>query len=255
VLAGATVGGSGTLRNLAGSTLILADNSQLGVALVNEGSLRLGALGAADPTVQSFAQTSAGTLQIGVFPNSNTGDKLIVTGQAALGGVLNVSRINELSLPDPSFVYTVVTGSSISGIFANAPTQGARVVADFGSFQINYSPTSVTLSNFLPRFSADFDDDGDVDGDDLIKWQGDYGPGGGSDADGDNDSDGADFLAWQRQLGSGLPSAAASATVPEPTTLPLAIVATVGIWRHRRRNTYAVPKTRRSVTLAINPPV
>jgi hypothetical protein len=73
----------------------------------------------------------------------------------------------------------------------------------------------------LPAFTADFDDDGDVDGDDLVEWQGDFGVNGLSDADDDGDSDGADFLAWQQQLGSGSPATPASGAVPEPATLLL----------------------------------
>src|SRR5262249_27045860 len=49
---------------------------------------------------------------------------------------------------------------------------------------------------------GDFDEDGDVDHDDLVQWRGDFGANGDSDADEDGDSDGADFLIWQRQIGS-----------------------------------------------------
>jgi hypothetical protein len=89
----------------------------------------------------------------------------------------------------------------------------------------------------FPR--ADFDDDGDVDGDDLVKWQGDFGPTGGSDVDDDGDSDGADFLAWQQQLGS--PGAVSSSTtdsalVPEPVAALLAAFA-LGVSLAFRRST------------------
>src|SRR5690606_628727 len=43
--------------------------------------------------------------------------------------------------------------------------------------------------------TADFDNDGDVDGDDLTMWEGGFGNSDAGDADGDGDSDGADFLA------------------------------------------------------------
>ena len=72
------------------------------------------------------------------------------------------------------------------------------------------------MSNFQP--GADFDDDGDVDGDDLARWHIGFGLGSFAthmlgDADADEDVDGGDFLAWQRQLGQPAPAAA---TVPEP---------------------------------------
>ena len=68
--------------------------------------------------------------------------------------------------------------------------------------------------------AGDFDEDGDVDGDDLGEWKNDFGPTNGSDADGDGDSDGGDFLTWQRNL---TPAAVvASGAVPEPSAWMLA---------------------------------
>jgi hypothetical protein len=88
-----------------------------------------------------------------------------------------------------------------------------------------------------PTFGADFDDDGDVDGDDLAQWRGDFGANGSSDADNDGDSDGGGFLAWQRQFGGGAPTISASEAVPEPGALALASLATycLGLVRQRRR--------------------
>jgi hypothetical protein len=71
-----------------------------------------------------------------------------------------------------------------------------------------------------PTLAADFDGDGDVDGDDLTEWQGQFSLSGGADADLDGDSDGNDFAIWQRQLGmSNL--RAAGAAIPEPASLTL----------------------------------
>ncbi|MEQ8211282.1 MAG: hypothetical protein RH917_15755 [Lacipirellulaceae bacterium] len=71
--------------------------------------------------------------------------------------------------------------------------------------------------------TADFDNDGDVDANDLAQWQGDYGVNGDSDANGDSSSDGFDFLAWQQQFTG--PSAVASAgAVPEPMSATLLLV-------------------------------
>ncbi len=71
-----------------------------------------------------------------------------------------------------------------------------------------------------PLYSADFDGDGDVDGDDLVEWQAAYTLGNAAaDADGDGDSDGRDFLEWQRQFGSGVGLLAASTSVPEPASI------------------------------------
>jgi len=82
------------------------------------------------------------------------------------------------------------------------------------------------------QFDADFDNDGDVDGNDLAKWRTDFGANPGSDADGDGDSDGADFLIWQAQFGAtGLGSITA---VPEPGSL-LSSVCGIVVLACRRR--------------------
>ena len=81
--------------------------------------------------------------------------------------------------------------------------------------------------------AADFDNDGDVDGADLMEWASDYGQNAGSDADEDGDSDGTDFLVWQRTLGTGVPALAARA-VPEPSTCLLLAWGTLLSLRHQR---------------------
>lgn len=83
--------------------------------------------------------------------------------------------------------------------------------------------------------SADFDGDGNVDGNDLRDyWMSNFGTGAGADADGDGDSDGVDFLVWQRQLGKMAEVPAPSSAVPEPATIFL-VVATASLGRCRRQ--------------------
>lgn len=73
---------------------------------------------------------------------------------------------------------------------------------------------------------ADFDGDGDVDGDDLTQWQADYGVNGESDANDDGASDGQDFLIWQREhTGPGAVVSSPIMMVPEPTSLALLLAA------------------------------
>jgi hypothetical protein len=81
---------------------------------------------------------------------------------------------------------------------------------------------------------ADFDEDGDVDADDLAVWRERAGAWiGMNDADGDNFLTAADFLYWQQQLGETPPNpaefeaainaalAASATAIPEPQTLTL----------------------------------
>jgi hypothetical protein len=77
------------------------------------------------------------------------------------------------------------------------------------------------------RLTADFDDDNDVDADDLGVWKTNFAVDVNGDADGDGDSDGDDFLAWQRQFGFGVapPAEIAVNAVPEPAALALTVIA------------------------------
>ena len=92
--------------------------------------------------------------------------------------------------------------------------------------------------------SADFDDDNDVDGDDLLHWQRGLGKTIGAthaegDADRDGDVDDADLTLWKAAFGSPAIAASeiASATVPEPSTalLTLCGLAVNRICRRRLR--------------------
>jgi hypothetical protein len=102
----------------------------------------------------------------------------------------------------------------------------------------NYSLSLTAARGLLAPAVADFDEDGDVDADDLARWREGFGVSGSAthgqgDADSDRDVDGADFLAWQCQVGSGATKLAASGDVPtgggvpEPTGLTLAAIAVV----------------------------
>jgi hypothetical protein len=86
--------------------------------------------------------------------------------------------------------------------------------------------------------SADFDEDGDVDGADFLTWQ--RGLGAGSthaegDADGDGGVDAGDLAAWRYQFGSIGAALPVSSPVPEPTGLA-AIVTVAVIGRAGRRH-------------------
>jgi hypothetical protein len=98
------------------------------------------------------------------------------------------------------------------------------------------SDADFTIDNFrtetVGSLPGDFDDNSVVDGADLTKWQGDFGPSAGSDADGDGDSDGADLLIWQQNVGAG----GAVAAIPEPGAVGLsgAAIMLLAGWRRVR---------------------
>jgi len=99
-----------------------------------------------------------------------------------------------------------------------------------GSCAVDDVPDPLTLP------SADFDFDGDVDGEDLAMWENAFGDSQLGDADGDGDTDGGDFLAWQRQLSnSTLALNATNNAVPEPASMVLiASALTIAVASNRK---------------------
>ena len=89
----------------------------------------------------------------------------------------------------------------------------------------------------INRVTADFDDDGDVDPDDLAIWKGNVGPTSAADANSDGVTDGADFLAWQREFGLGVApiGSVAIAAVPESGGMALASIGIAALGKCRRR--------------------
>jgi len=89
-----------------------------------------------------------------------------------------------------------------------------------------------------PVESADFDEDGDVDGKDFLAWQAGFGTSGGAsladgDANGDGNVDGADRALWEMQFGTMGSPLSAVTQVPEPATLLLLFTGGLAIWLRR----------------------
>ncbi len=92
----------------------------------------------------------------------------------------------------------------------------------------------------MTELAADFDDDGDVDGDDFLLWQAGYAIDAGGDADGDGDTDGDDFLLWQAEFNTAGGHGSTSA-VPEPSVWMVAFLA---VSCFSSRHGRCVPRTR-----------
>jgi hypothetical protein len=190
----------------------------------------------------SYTQQGGATLavEIGGTGMGTQHDLVNVTGSAVIDGLLELSLIDDFA-PAPDDTFIIFNAASLLGVFDNV-ANGQRLDATDGggSFRVNYglgsafAPNQIVLSHFEPALLGDFDNDGDVDSDDLAVWTASYGVDDRADADNDGDSDGADFLAWQQHLGSGAPAIRVSAAVPEPATVVLLTLAAAG-WRLRRR--------------------
>jgi len=162
------------------------------------------------------------------------------------GGLFSVSGTPLLELPfdDNGNSLQYATALAFDGgpnsfePFAGPDAGRLALMADFG---FTNADTFVTL--IQPKLSddADFNEDNQVDGDDLAIWtqyagvmEGAYREQG--DANGDRDIDGHDFLLWQCQFDMSEPSFSVR-TIPEPMAIVLAGAAWVircGMFRRSR---------------------
>ncbi len=137
----------------------------------------------------------------------------IDVGSAFLDGDLDVF-LTDGFIPSAGDSFQIISGS-LSGTFNPV---GLPALSGGLGWNVQYNPSSVVLQVLGSLFTADFDNDTDVDNFDLGIWESSFGGGAGADADSDADSDGVDFLAWQQQFGSGVGALAATQPVPEPAT-------------------------------------
>jgi hypothetical protein len=183
--------------------------------LVNDGGTLAPGTGIGTTEVAlAYFQRSGSTLAIDVSGPSPADYDQLKAAVVQLDGTLDISL---------AAGFVPVAGQTLDIISATGGIIGAFTAVNQPPampggllFDVVYSPALVQLVVVnAPIFSADFDLDGNVDGDDLAQWRGDFGVNGMSDADNDGDSDGADFLAWQQQFGS-VPAAPVADVVPEP---------------------------------------
>jgi T5SS/PEP-CTERM-associated repeat protein len=189
----------------------------------------------------SYQQSSSGALSID-FKNGGEFGRLNATGSATLGGHLTgIFWVGYA--PQAWDKFRIFEADELQQTFASEslPAIPGKPGLDW---VINYDYVNDFVElQVAPIFAADFDEDGDVDGADLVLWRLGVGTSSGAlhsqgDADGDRDVDGADFLTWQRQLGSGSIISAANGPVPEPGSAVLASIAVAIVVRgqvHQRR--------------------
>jgi len=92
--------------------------------------------------------TSTLLIELGGTGQGTTYDFLSVGGSAFLGGNLSLHFTNSFhTTVQPGDTFTILSGTSLSGTFANAPVNGRYTFNGFGSFDLTYTSTSVLLSN------------------------------------------------------------------------------------------------------------
>jgi hypothetical protein len=153
--------------------------------------------------------------------------------QLLAGSAVLAQDANLVTPANGMFVTSLTTFTALdSDVNLGQPLVIRIAVANDGSgFQTLFD--NVRLTRNAAPAPADFDEDGDVDADDLSRWKMGLGATSAAthmqgDADADLDVDGADFLIWQRQLASSSATSVSSA-VPEPTTPWLLSTAAAGL--------------------------
>jgi hypothetical protein len=236
---GATFSGPGALVIPDGSHVVGENQADIGVLLDMQGAFRPGnSEGLGRVNLFDYQQADTGELFVELTGTSlNAFDRLVADGDVVLDGYLNID-VDLGFVPTLGNTFNIITGNTVTGQFDFVDTQN---MPDGLTFAIAYLSNAVQLQVVnTPFYSADFDDDGDVDATDLSIWRGAFNLNQLGDADGDNDSDGEDFLLWQQQFGSHPGAAAFIASVPEPTSVMLLLFGLITAASFRRNRCHPI---------------
>jgi T5SS/PEP-CTERM-associated repeat protein len=186
----------------------------------------------------SYVQQAGGTLEIeiGGLVGGTQFDVVNVTGNAALGGDLQLKLINGF-VPSQTSTFAILQSTgNVTGAFANVANGQRLAMADgAGSFLVHYGSDStfnsrqVILSNFLSAAGllGDYNQNGFVDAADYVVWRNTFaenGTGLAADGNGNGTVDAGDYDVWRAHFGwtAGSGSAAeVNALVPEPACVML----------------------------------
>jgi T5SS/PEP-CTERM-associated repeat protein len=172
----------------------------------------------------SFGPTSVLEIELGGLTAGTQYDRVTVAESAVLGGSLEVSLINGFTPALGSSFQILTASQGITGAFVNSMLPS---LATGLGWNVDYTATGVQLSVITAtQQPGDFNNDGRVDGRDLLLWQRGGSPNPGSTSD---------LAEWKSNYGdSGL--TAASTAVPEPSSLVLVVLTSVLAVIYRREN-------------------
>jgi autotransporter-associated beta strand protein len=223
-----TGSGVGSGPTVVGPDGVLAGVGRVSGNVTNNGAVDPGLDADGLAVLGDFTQLSGGVLKIELASTARF-DRLAIAGAATLAGKLQLILLEGFVPAEASF--DILNWGSVSGRFDDV------VLPSVPGFNWDAAQLETAgVLSLVPAAAADFDADGDVDADDLTRWQTGYGGPSSlrihGNADGDDDVDGNDFLVWQRQLGA--PTAATAGAVPEPAGFALALTLVAACFGCRR---------------------
>jgi hypothetical protein len=231
---GATFSGNGLLENVGVSSLTLADGADVGVRLVNHGTMTIGS-SPGTATVDDLIQTQ-GTwiVEIGGTAAGTQFDQLVVTNGASISGTLEVELIDlgaGLFAPSLGDIFEILVANSVVGEFDQLSLPDLSA----GLFWQVISQPDVVLLAVADHIAGDYNRNGVVDAADYVVWRKAEGSATNLAADGNLDGtvDDLDYSIWRANFGAIAASSLAAASrvphrlaaVPEPTSAALAVLA------------------------------
>jgi hypothetical protein len=174
---------------------------------------------------------AAGQVMFRAAYNAPGGPGAGIFAQDAAGVIQLIARVGQTIQVAPGDVRTI---NGLQFADTNSGNQDGRSspLSDAGHIALLATFTGGTAAILVadgvasPFRAADFQEDHDVDNNDLVQWRANFGSSSGAththgNADFDGDVDGADFLVWQQQRGSGPLAMPSTTPVPEPGALAL----------------------------------
>ena len=215
------------MQNPAGHRSSIHNDSfkEAGIGVIN------GTNGSVGPQVvtQDFGNPGNATFVTGVVFEDLDGDNFYDVGEGRGGVRIDVDGSGFYAISSNSGGYTV----PVSGDGTYSVTFSGGGYSDYMTTALVNGGDNVKVDYVVSAvlFAAeDFNEDGNVDGLDLSKWQSDYAANGSSDANDDGSSNGLDYLAWQRAAVTG----SAFQAVPEPTAVGLGLIGLMLLTAARR---------------------
>jgi T5SS/PEP-CTERM-associated repeat protein len=167
----------------------------------------------------SFGPASSLAIELGGTVAGSQYDRIVVGGQLALGGTLEISLINGF-VPTAGQTFDFLVGSNVVGAFSSVE------LPSLPGLTWDRSQLATGMLTVLPDLPGDFNHNGVVDGADYVIWR--KNPGGVYTQN--------DYNIWRAHFGQTLGSGSAgypqgasveprSAAVPEPTTVAIASLA------------------------------